>query len=273
MSTSATGASTIRIGRISRVGRQTSSSVGVWKYRARASTSATFIISDGWRVIHAQVDPALGAHADLAHHLDRHKQDESDAVERIGEPEPDSHGRPGRLTIIMPSAHAEADAVAHRPGFERAVRRGIEHRHADAGDHPEQQRTREPSSAGSASRRGSSPGRPPRTRRAAEAAEQLGAAAVVAVVARAHPASSSPDIGDGGRIGIRGPSESVSGGQRRLPVRPVAGPARASGPPTGDLGRSGRATAEPPPPCSTTHRRHRSAGLCNLGRESPTNRA
>ena len=43
------------------------------------------------QIEHAEVDPALRAHADRALQLDRHQQRDADEIHRVGEPQPHPH--------------------------------------------------------------------------------------------------------------------------------------------------------------------------------------
>ena len=54
----------------------------LWKYHASISGSASFIISEGWKRTHADVQPAPRAVHDLAEQRHRDQQHEADDVDR-----------------------------------------------------------------------------------------------------------------------------------------------------------------------------------------------
>jgi hypothetical protein len=85
-----------------------------------------------------QHQPTLGAHADLADHVDRDQQQHRDDVDRPGERQPDL-GIDQRHHQAQAERHAVTHGVLAGPRIEAAAGRGIERDHADRGDRRQHQ--------------------------------------------------------------------------------------------------------------------------------------
>jgi hypothetical protein len=81
----------------------------------------------------AELQPALCAQRDVAHHLHPDQQQQADGVDRVGDGEPDAQVDHGQHDHDD-EADAEADQVVGRPGLPRAAGHREQHQAAGAGD-------------------------------------------------------------------------------------------------------------------------------------------